>query len=234
MRLQDLALGVRQDRREGSVKDAGAARHERGTVMSIEPLSPRLGADQLHALVLDERIEGSDRIRSPADARDHPRRKLALRGERLLAGLVADHALEVTDKGRVRRRPDRGADYVVRRADVRDPVADRRAHGLLQGSRPRLHRAHLGAQQPHPLDIRGLAPHVLRAHVHDAFEPQQGACGRRGHAMLAGAGLGDDPLLAHPASEERLPDRVVDLVCAGMGQVLALQVDTMPDALGQP
>ena len=51
--------------------------------------------------------------------------------------------------------------------------------------------------------------------------------------MLAGAGLGDDPLLAHPLGEQRLADGVVDLVRAGVGEVLALEVDAPPDPLGE-
>ena len=46
-----------------------------------------------------------------------------------------------------------------------------------------------------------------------------------GDAVLAGAGLGDDPPLAQPPGEQRLADRVVDLVRAGVVQVLALQPD---------
>jgi hypothetical protein len=41
--------------------------------------------------------------------------------------------------------------------------------------------------------------------------------------MLSRAGLGDDALLPHPPRKERLPERAVDLVRAGVGQVLALQ-----------
>jgi hypothetical protein len=44
-------------------------------------------------------------------------------------------------------------------------------------------------------------------------------------AVLAGAGLGDQPALAHAARQERLADAVVDLVSAGVVQVLALEQD---------
>ena len=43
--------------------------------------------------------------------------------------------------------------------------------------------------------------------------------------MLAGPGFRDDARLAHAPREQRLADRVVDLVRAGVVQVLALQVD---------
>ena len=43
--------------------------------------------------------------------------------------------------------------------------------------------------------------------------------------MLAGAGFGDDAFLAEALGEQDLAERVVDLVRAGVQQVLALQVD---------
>ena len=186
------------------------------------------------SVVVQERREGPDRVRAPAHARDHARRERSLRHDRLLARLVADHALEVADERRVRSRPDDRADDVVRRRDVRDPVANRRADGLLERSRPDLDRRHLRAEQPHPLDVRPLAAHVLGPHVDDALEVEQRAGGRGRHAVLAGAGLGDHARLAHPPREQRLADRVVDLVRAGVREVLALQVDAPAGRLGQP
>ncbi len=131
------------------------------------------------------------------------------------------------------RRADRRADHVVGAVDVRDPVADRLADRLLQRAGAGLDRDHLGAQQPHPLDVRLLAANVLAAHVDDALQAEQRAGRRRRHAVLAGAGLGDDPRLAHPPGEQRLADRVVDLVGARVGEVLALQVDPAVRLLGE-
>ena len=115
----------------------------------------------------------------------------------------------------------------MRRLDVGDPVADRRARRLLQRAGAELDRLDLGAEEPHPLDVGRLAAHVLRAHVDDALEPE--ACaGRRGRdAVLARAGLGDDPLLSEPPGEHDLAERVVDLVRAGVVQVLAFQVEAL-------
>ena len=62
-------------------------------------------------------------------------------------------------------------------------------------------------------------------HVHHALlaVARRDRCG--GDSVLAGAGLGDHARLAHAPCDERLPDRVVDLVRAGVVQVFALQID---------
>ena len=102
------------------------------------------------------------------------------------------------------------------RLDVRDPVADRLARRLLERPRAELDRPNLGAEQLHPLDVRPLAAHVLDAHVDDAVEPEAGADGGGGDAVLPGARLGDDPALASRRASTRLPERVVQLVRAGV------------------
>ena len=82
----------------------------------------------------------------------------------------------------------------------------------------------------HPEHVRLLPLDVLGAHVDDARQPEQRARRGRRDAVLAGAGLGDDPRLAEAAREQRLAERVVDLVGPGVGDVLALQVQ--PEACG--
>ena len=129
--------------------------------------------------------------------------------------------------------PDARADDVVSGVDVRDPVADRRRHRLLQRPRAGLDGLDHRAEQPHPLDVGRLAAHVLGAHVHDALEVEQRARGGGGDAVHAGAGLGDDPPLAHPLGQQRLAERVVDLVGAGVVEVLALEPDRVAGGLAQ-
>ena len=143
----------------------------------------------------------------------------------LLAGFLADDAMEVAHHRRVRMRSQHAAQQVVRGADVGDPVAHGFVDGVLQRARARLHAAHLGAQQPHAEDVELLPPHVFGAHVHHAFHAKQRADGRGGDAVLTGAGFGDDAMLAHAPGQQRLPNAVVDLVRAGVQQVFALQVD---------
>ena len=93
----------------------------------------------------------------------------------------------------------------------------------------------LGAEQPHAGDVERLALGVDLAHVDDALEAHQRAGGGGGDAVLARAGLGDDPGLAHALGQQRLAEHVVDLVRAGVVEVLALEQDPRPArVLGEP
>ncbi len=132
-------------------------------------------------------------------------------------------------------RARHGADAVEGVAHVGDPVAQRVVHRILQRAAPGGHRHHLGAQQPHAEHVRRLPFDIVRAHVDHAFQPELGADRRRRHAMLARARLGDDPGLAHAAGEDDLAQHIVDLVRAGMVQLVALEIDLRPaEMLGQP
>src|SRR5713101_4434344 len=122
------------------------------------------------------------------------------------------------------------ADAVIGGAHVRDPVADRLVHRVLQRARSGIDRAHLDAEQAHARDVGRLPLDVLGAHVDDALEAEQRAHGRGRHAVLPRAGLRDDALLAHPAREQRLSERVVQLVRAGVEQVLPLEQEARADA----
>src|SRR5207249_10346624 len=130
-----------------------------------------------------------DRVRAAPDARDDHLGEPALRLEQLRTRLASDHRLQLADDRRVRLGPDARADQVVRRLDVRDPVADRLAGRLLQRPCPELDRTDLGAEEAHPLDVRLLPAAVLGAHVDDAVEPEARAGPGRGDAGPARTGL---------------------------------------------
>ena len=66
------------------------------------------------------------------------------------------------------------------------------------------------------------APDYERYLAHVA-ETEQRAGRRRRHTVLSGAGLRDDPALTHPLGQEGLAQGVIDLVRAGVGEVLALE-----------
>ena len=116
------------------------------------------------------------------------------------------------------------------RLDGAHPVAHRLVDRVAERARAALDGADLGPHEPHVADVRRLAADVLGSHVDDAVEAEPGTGGGGGHAVLAGAGFGDDPPLAHPDREQALAERVVDLVGAGVAEVLALEADLAPPA----
>ena len=137
----------------------------------------------------------------------------------------ADDRLEVAHHRRIGVRAGRRADAVEGVVDVGDPVAQRLVHGVLERLGAGLHRPHLGAEQLHAEHVRLLPLDVDRAHVDDAFQAEARASGGGGDAVLAGAGLGDDARLAHAARQQDLAEHVVDLVRAGVVELVALEVD---------
>jgi hypothetical protein len=93
---------------------------------------------------------------------------------------------------------------------------------------PSVDRHFRGAQLLHPEDVGPLALHIHLAHVDGAIETEPGRHGGRGHAVLAGAGFGDHPRLAHAFDQQPLPHDVVGLVGAGVVEVLAFDVNPAP------
>ena len=64
-----------------------------------------------------------------------------------------------------------------------------------------MHWNDLRTHQAHAEDVRRLALDVFGAHIDAAFQTEQGAGQRRGDAVLAGAGFGDNFRFAHTFGE---------------------------------
>ena len=162
-------------------------------------------------------------------------RQPALALEDLSPGFLADDLVEIPDDHRIRVRAQRAAEDVVGGPHIRDPVAHRLVDRLLERRLAGRHGNHLRAEKFHAGDVQRLALHVHGTHVDHALEAEPRRRRRRGHAMLSGTGLRDDPGLAHPSRQKDLADRVVDLVCPRVQQVLALEINPGPAEFpGQP
>ncbi len=187
--------------------------------------------------VLDERVERAHRVRAAADAGHHRVGQAALAGSQQLARTSWPMTLTRTraTMQRERVRADDGADEVVRRLDVGDPVAHGLVDRVLQRPRARGDRHDLCAHELHAHDVEALAARVLLAHVDDALHAQQRGDRRGRDAVLAGTGLGDQAALAHALGEQPLAEDVAELVAAGVREVLALEEDACAAAvLRQP
>ena len=126
-----------------------------------------------------------------------------------------------------------GADDVECVMHIGDPVAQRLVHRVFQRVGAAGDGHHLGTEQLHAEHIGLLPLDILRAHIDDAGQAKARADGGGGNAMLARTGFGDDPRLAHADGEQNLADAIVDLVRAGVVQLVALEPDLRTFARGR-
>mmetsp|Transcript_24392 Transcript_24392/g.58134 ORF Transcript_24392/g.58134 Transcript_24392/m.58134 type:complete len:239 (-) Transcript_24392:481-1197(-) len=233
MGVHHLSLVVLNEIRVRAVEDARAAKGERRSMLICVHAKPgSLHAIQLNILILHKLVEEPHRIGSAPDAGNEHVGFSSPLLHALPPRLLPNHGMEVPDHHGKRVGPCDRAEDVVRVLHIGDPVADGLRRGVLERGGARVDRADLCAEEAHAEHVEGLPLHVLCAHVDDALEPEASADGRRGYAVLPCAGLRDDPLLSHAEAQQRLPEGVVDLVGAGVVEVLALEVDLRPRAVG--
>ena len=232
--VQGLAFLVLQQIGLGTLEQADLARARSeayGVLAGFGAVAAGLIAVQTHALVVQEGVHDADGVGAAAHAgADGVGMVDAVLAAQLLLGLLADDLLEIADDGRERVRSGHGAEQVVGGLHVGDPVAQRLVDGVLEDAGAELDLHHLGAEQSHAGHVQRLAAGVHLTHVDTALEPEQRADRGRGHTVLAGAGLRDHAGLAHALDQQGLAERVVDLVGAGVVQILTLEEHARVDA----
>src|SRR3954454_11410273 len=181
--------------------------------------------------MFDEWVEHAGRVAAAADTSDDRVGQASELFARLFNRFAADHRLEVANDAWERVWADDRAENVVRSSNARHPIAHRFIDGVAQRARAARDWPHFGAKQLHAEHVRRLTANILFAHVNDAVQTEVGTGGGGCNAVLPGARLCDYAFLAHTDREQRLTDRVVDFVRAGVVQVFALEPDLSPTAL---
>ncbi|MHC2523324.1 hypothetical protein ACVIEM_000409 [Rhizobium leguminosarum] len=226
MAFLDLTVTILQQIGAVAVKHAGRTGGDRGAMfVALQTLAAGFDADDLHRGIIQERMENADGVRAAADGSDDEIRQAAFGCQHLLFRFDTDHRLEIADHLRIGMRTGCRSDQVIGILDIGDPVAKRLVHGVLQRAAACRDRFDLRAEQLHAENVRRLTLDIGGAHIDDAGKAKAGGNGCGGDAVLAGTGFGDDAGLAHALGEQDLADAVVDLVRAGMVQLLALKID---------
>ena len=236
MRVGNLAVLVLEQIGAVAMQNARRAAGEGSRMLpALQPVARRFHPDNADIRVVEEGVEQANGVRPAADAGDHRVRQPALGLRDLRAHLVADDALEVPHHLRIGRGTSGRADDVEGVVDIGDPVAQRLVEGVLEGARAAFDRSHLGAKQAHAEDVWRLPVDIDGPHIDRARQVEPGADRRRRHAVLPRPGLRDDPGLAHAPGEQNLAEAIVDLVRAGVVQLVALEVDLRAAQMrGQP
>ena len=104
---------------------------------------------------------------------------------------------------------------------VGHPVANGLVDRVLEGLAAGRDRAHFCAKQAHSQHVRGLTCNIHRTHVNHTFQVQQSASGGSRHAVLPRTGFRHDTALPDATGQQGLPQGVIDLVSAGVGQIFA-------------
>ena len=228
--LEHLAVAVLQEHRLVALGHAGrgvGAAEPDGVPAAGDAFAAGLHPDQVHRIA-HESLKDAHGVGTAADAGVDPGRQFAVLLDDLPCRLLADDRLEPADHfGKGGGAAGRAED-VVGVVEIGDPVAEGLVDRVLQGAGAVLDRHHGGPHLLHPEDVRALPSDIHLAHVNRAGETEFGGHGGGGHAVLAGAGLGDHPFLAHSLHQQALAHDVIGLVGAGMVEVLALDVDLRP------
>src|SRR3546814_7338518 len=118
-----------------------------------------------------------------------------------------------------------GADDVKSVMHIRDPIAQRFVHRILERAGSRLNGADLRPEQLHAQHIWLLPFNVKGAHEYGAGQVEEGGHGGSGNAVLARTCFRDDPGLAPASGQKDWADAIIDLVLDGVIQFFTLEIN---------
>ena len=205
----------------GSVGDGGRVVAEFGTA------SQGLYADQLDG-IRQKRSEHADGVGAASHAGRNLIRKMAGLGLELLPGLLADAVLEVAHH----QREGMGAGcsaYTVDRVFIFFGISHKcSVDSFFESPETETDRNNIRAEQLHPGDIGCLLDDIDFTHVDVALQSEVGSGSRERDTVLTRAGLGDQLFLAHIFGQQTFAHAVVELVGAGVVEILALEINLRP------
>ena len=230
IRVEGLTFGILKKITLGTLEHAqfaGSRSETNGMTPGFRAIAARLVAVQVHAFVIKESVHDADGVGTTADACANRIRVVnAVPILKLLLGFLADDLLEVTHHCRERMRTCDRAKQVVRVFDVGDPVSQSLIDGVLENAISQSDFHHLGTEHAHASNIKRLTTRIDLTHVDAALQAEHGAHRSGGHTMLSRASFSNDTGLTHALDQQSLPKRIVDLVGAGMVEILTLEEHT--------
>src|SRR5690606_35265301 len=226
MAVTDLAILILQQIGPVAVKHARLAALERRAMLArVDALAGCFDAVNLHGRIIEEGMEKAHRIGAATDTGNDGIGQPPLALQHLCLCLAPDHGLEVAHHCRIGMGTGDSADQIVGVLDIRYPVPQRFVHRIFQRARAGSNRNNFRAEKLHAEDVRLLPFNVGCAHVDDTGKAEACANGCGRHTMLARTRFRDDARLAHAPRKQDLAKAVIDLMAAGMVQLVTLEID---------
>ncbi|KAI6756470.1 hypothetical protein HG530_012206 [Fusarium avenaceum] len=169
----------------------------------INTIATGLNTQKLNTGVILERVEHANGVAATTYTSNDGIWELSSLLEHLLLGLGTDDGLECSDDGGEGVRSDSRTDDVVGSVKVNDPGTKGFVDSISESLATSLDSNNLGTQQAHTENVEGLSSDTV----------------------LSSTSFSNNTLLSESSSEEKLAQCVVDLVAAGMVQVLTLEPD---------
>ena len=132
-------------------------------------------------------------------------------------------------------RAQHAAKKIMSGPNIGYPIAHGLIDGVFEGARSRLYASYFCPEQAHTEHVQFLAPHILSAHINDAFEAEQRANRGGSDAVLARSSFGDDATFPHTFRQQSLPEAVIDFVRPGVKKIFAFKIDfCAAEFVGEP
>ena len=152
-------------------------------------------------------------------------RRMAGHRQELFTRLLPDAELEVAHHQREGMRPEHRADAVDRILVILRIGLESGIHRLFQCLQPEGDGNHFRSENLHAGHVGRLLGDIDFPHVNFTLQPKVGGGSGERHTVLAGAGFRNQPFLAHEFGEQTFSHAVIELMGAGMVEILPLEVD---------
>mmetsp|Transcript_11920 Transcript_11920/g.22798 ORF Transcript_11920/g.22798 Transcript_11920/m.22798 type:complete len:366 (+) Transcript_11920:367-1464(+) len=211
--------------RQGTLQNTRSSLGE-GTAMFtilVKTVTSGFHTMQLHRFVIVKGSKGTNGVGSSTDTGNDCVGEFASLFQHLLTHFTSHDTLKVLDNGGKGMRTNGGSNQVVRVANIGYPITHGFVDGVLESRLAIMDGDNLSTQGVHTENIQLLTFAVNGSHVHGAIQTELGTNSGGSDTVLSGTGFGNDTRLTNTLGQQGLSNRVVNLVSAGVGQVLALQ-----------
>mmetsp|Transcript_1741 Transcript_1741/g.2656 ORF Transcript_1741/g.2656 Transcript_1741/m.2656 type:complete len:288 (-) Transcript_1741:979-1842(-) len=178
---------------------------------------------QFNGLVVDKGMESSNSIGSSSYTCNDCIWKFSSLFEHLSTHFNTHNTLEITHNLREGMRPNGRSNQVMSVTNVGDPISHCLVNSIFQGTLSILNWNYLCSKCVHTENIQLLTLAIHSSHVNCTVHTQLCTNGCSSYTVLSSSSFSNDTGFSNTLCKKTLSNSIVNLVCSGMSQVLALE-----------